>query len=127
LKKIDRKLDEINENYHNKEIIPVSAFVTFETAKGFQTCLKRMGKKSKKCCSKSGEDNYNHHLFGVNPLVKKAPDPSQIIWESYSISDIEMRFRRIFVYCFLTLLLLLLYISIFVISLKGTQFESVFP
>ena len=35
LRKIDRKLDEIKENAHYKDMIPVSSFITFETAKGF--------------------------------------------------------------------------------------------
>ena len=64
-----------NEEGHHKEKIPVSAFVTFETAKGFETCLKRMG-NNPRCCRKSKEENHNHELFGVHPKIKKAPDPS---------------------------------------------------
>jgi len=43
-----------------------------------------MGSK-KSCCGKKA--NTNHDIFGENPLIKKATEPSNIIWENYSISS----------------------------------------
>jgi len=104
-------------------VIPVCAFVTFETAKGLQTCLKRMGPKSRECCQKMDSENYNHQIFGVHPKVTKAPDPSQIIWENYSISDNAQRWRRVLASVFITLVIVVLYCLIIKFSFKSSKFE----
>ena len=43
-----------------------------------------MGSTKNKCCGK--RSNMNHSIFGENPVIKKAPEPSDIIWENYSVS-----------------------------------------
>ena len=48
--------------------------------------------------------NLKHKLFGVHPVVKKAPEPSNIIWENYSVHSRTSKLRAFKTYAVMTLL-----------------------
>ena len=60
------------------------------------------------------KQNYNHVIFGEHPIVKKAPEPSNIIWENYSVSRKYILIRRICAY----ILIMIIYMSIYFFIFK---------
>ena len=92
IRKIDKKIDEEKEKLLNPDNYPVSAFVTFKTAAGFRTAIKNLG--SKKNCLNKWTNNDGMEIFGEQTIVKQAPDPSNIIWENYSVSERSVRIKR---------------------------------
>ena len=116
LAKVDKALDEL---MLDPEIYqPVSAFVTFESHKTQATVLKFM--KSKKSIFGFRSPNMRHKLFGVSPIIKKAPEPSNIIWEHYSVSKKTVRRRTCKVY----MLALVIYLAFFAFSIWVHTFHS---
>jgi hypothetical protein len=76
-----------------------------------------MGAKQKKW---KFYENYNHEIFGVHPVIHKAPEPSNINWENYSISEGQRMFRKAVAYSIIILLLLFIYVFAFKFSIKGS-------
>ena len=54
--------------------------------------------------------NNNHFIFNENQTVKKATEPSNIIWESYSISDKQRKIRKV-----VTIIILIVVYTFFII------------
>jgi hypothetical protein len=52
--------------------------------------------------------NENQEIFDCNPTIKQAPDPSNIIWENYSISFN----RKLFNQFLIGLILIIIYFVI---------------
>jgi hypothetical protein len=88
-------------------------FVTFESNKAFQVAIKNMKSKKSWITSRRTPDK-KHVLFGVHPIIKKAPEPSNIIWENYSISSRTVIIRKIKVFSFMAIV----YISLFYLSIR---------
>ena len=88
---------------------PCTAFVTFETEEGFHRAL-----------------NYNHvidtiaeyepytELLGQKVVIKDASEPSDIIWENRSFTQLERQMKKLTV---MTIILFLLFISFLFIYL----------
>ena len=63
---------------------PVSAFITFTTQEGFERCNNQINQYNEE-----GELNSNRVPFKFlteEPIVRDAPDPSNIIWENQAIT-----------------------------------------
>jgi hypothetical protein len=51
-------------------MVPVGAFITFESEEGLQRCLSLRNSESKV------------QILGEKPKLKEAPEPTNIIWEN---------------------------------------------
>lgn len=104
---------------------PISAFITFESNKAKEKVLSKMKSKKSWLTSKRSP-NKSFKLFGVHPIIKKAPEPSDIIWENYSVLRSTVRFRKLRMFT----LMALSYLGLFFLSIKvftfKTEYESKF-
>jgi hypothetical protein len=75
----------------------------------------------------TGKDKKFHRIFGDEVQVSSAPQPSDIIWENYGISNTKTFFRKCVAICALILLSLIVYSVIFIFIIKGTDFTKDFP
>ena len=104
---------------------PVSAFVTFNTTRGHDIALKHIN--SEKSFFGSRKSNEDHVIFECNPILKGAPDPSNIIWESYSISFSRKLFNQILI----GLIIVIIYIfilTLFTLNKRtANKFFNIFP
>jgi hypothetical protein len=66
-----------------------------------------MGSSKKKWCGKTA--NKNHEIFGEYPIIKKATEPSNIIWENYSVSASERMWKRALGYSLFAIMMIILY------------------
>lgn len=85
-------------------IVPVGAFVTFESEEGFQRCITLKRKES------------TVKILGERPKLKSASEPTDIIWENREITPLS-RFLRLTFVTFIALILLALSFSV-IIRLK---------
>ena len=66
-----------------------------------------------------------HKLFQVSPIVKKAPEPSNIIWENYSVSRSDSyKFRLIALVVVLLIYSLFFYVSMLLYSYQTSYDEK---
>jgi hypothetical protein len=124
LKEVDKRIDSLKEDKFEELAQPASAFVTFQTSFGFNTAMKYM--KSTKNFFKRYSPNKNHQIFGVHPIVKKAPEPSNIIWESYSVSQRTARIRSLKTYLFMLFVYALVFFGFWKLYGYPTDFVRCF-
>lgn len=55
-------------------MLPVGAFVTFESEEGYKKCLTLKDRQSKVL------------ILGQKPKLKEAPEPTNIVWENRHFS-----------------------------------------
>lgn len=103
----------------------MSAFVTFNTTKGHDIALKMIA--SEKSFFGSRKTNNDQEIFDCNPTIKQAPDPSNIIWENYSISFNRKLFNQILI----GLILIIIYfviLTLFTLNKRtANKFFNIFP
>lgn len=82
--------------------------------------------ESKKNIFGRRQPNKLHKIFGEIPIIKQATEPSNIIWENFSINADIVEKRRKLMYIFF----LIIYLIIFSVSIKiyqqDTEFEKNF-
>lgn len=111
MKKQSIELNRVKNDYHRDMIVPVSAFVTFESEEGVQRCLALSQQK------------YHHiKVLGEHPIAKKAPEPTNIIWENRETTRVSRFFRVLLVGLILFIMLALMFSSI--VSLKRRALEA---
>ena len=93
LKKINEELDKIKTKEYQNLIVPVGAFVTFESEEGLQRCLTLKDKESQVT------------VLGRKPEIKEAPEPTNIIWENRQFSFVQRFLRAILAVAVIAILL----------------------
>ena len=69
-----------------------------------------------------GKDKKHHMIFGDTVHIKRAPEPSDIIWENYGINYSRHMSRKILAILTLIILSLVVYAVIFYFIIAGTDF-----
>ena len=86
------------------------AFITFESEEGLQRCLSLDNKNTKV------------RILGQRPLLKAAPEPTNVIWENRQFTSLQRFIRGIFVV--LVILILLAMSFAIILTLKKKARES---
>ena len=83
-------------------------------------------KSEKRAIFRNWIPNKRHIIFGDHPIIMKAPEPSNIIWENYNVSKSSSKRRKYF----LSLIVYLVYSAFFYFSFKlyshHTEFNTMF-
>ena len=93
MKKINEELDKIKTKEYQNLIVPVGAFITFESEEGLQRCLTLKDKESQVT------------VLGRKPEIKEAPEPTNIIWENRQFSFVQRFLRAILAVAVIAILL----------------------
>jgi hypothetical protein len=93
LKKTSELLDRIKTKEYQNLLIPVGAFITFESEEGLHRCLSLK------------TNTTNVRILGEKPRVKPAPEPTNIIWENRQYTTISRIYKVIMVFAIILLLL----------------------
>ena len=100
--------------------------MTFADSRSYEMAAKHMLSK-KSSFFKQRIPNERHAIFGESPVITKAPQPSNIIWENYSTTESDARKRR----CGALFATLILMLTVFTICLwirrYPIKFDILFP
>ena len=124
LSKLDKTIDALMIKNRQHYIQPVSAFITFQDNQVFEESLKFMKSKKKMCGYWSVQTRFE--IFDVNPLITRAPEPSNIIWENYTVSPWQRFKRKHLAYTVISVLYIILFFGLLKMMRYTTDFQKYF-
>jgi hypothetical protein len=107
-----------------KLITPKAAFVTFKTSLGYRTALKHMGAHK---VFGFFIPATRHEICGEYVRVIKAPEPSDVRWENYSISWKRKLLNNILVHIGIICTIFIFFILFTFLKLRAQIFSLYFP
>ena len=108
MKKISENLDRVKNKEYANIMIPVGAFITFESEEGFQRCLTLQGRPKVQ-------------VLGQRMQLKAATEPTNIIWENRQHSTASRVIKTIFVILVIICLLAISFSIILLLKQKSRE------
>ena len=110
-KEIDERISALKDAKRDDFVIPIAAFITFNSQEGYERAIRFKGEK-RFCSKKSAEVE-----FMDRPLIMKpAPEPTNIIWENRSVKKKTRYMRTAGVTAIVIVIMLLVFYVFFIMK-----------
>jgi hypothetical protein len=100
VEEVDRKIGSLENSLKNMASAsdsPLVAYVTFNSVSGSENIMKSATRQHWRHWLMNGCKDTNKKIMGKAPHVKRAPEPSTILWENLKYTKVERFFRRAFI------------------------------
>ena len=118
---LDEKIDNLKNDERESFIVPVTAFITFETQEGYERALRFEG--TRKWCKVVAD-----HEFMNKPLIfQAAVEPTNIIWENRHFTQNEQFWRTVIVRAIVVAIMVGVFILFFVLKIQVAENNQKYP